>query len=168
MVSDVGMTLPVALVELVAAAGAAVADESGNRLVAAFSAADMFAPTPLAAPVLAPGAVPAVLEAEVVAEAVVLDVLVVVVGAALNARNRSDRLPRNCGAIKAAKFSAAVAPDSRTVDSSVPCRIGAVRRALTVAAGACVARCRQNRTAPAIKTMTRSIAQIRPFRRGGS
>ncbi|MGH7246586.1 MAG: hypothetical protein ACREH9_00635 [Pseudomonadota bacterium] len=138
-------------------AGAGVVGVLFSRLVEAFKASDMFAPGPLAAPVLAPGVVLAALaeedaevevvddaeEVEVDEEAPAVDVpadpveLEAVVAAAetLNARTLSERLPRNCGAMSAEKFSAPVLPERRRETSTVPAATDAVRRVTADAAG---------------------------------
>ncbi|MEO7145871.1 MAG: hypothetical protein ABI165_20450 [Bryobacteraceae bacterium] len=112
----------------------------------------MLAPGPLAAPVLAPGvvvaAVPVAVELldmeleaddEVEEEAVLeelpaVEELGVVAGAALKLRTLSERLPRNCGPMTRAKFSAPVDPERRRMDSRGPDVMAAVRRVATGAA----------------------------------
>lgn len=169
IVSDGGITLPVESAdEVVDDDGAVDAGVLWRRLVEAFSAADIFAPGPLAAPVFAPGVVlAAVAEEEAdevdeeeleeeaedeLVEVVVepdddvlpleeLDVLLAVVLAKL--RRRSDRLPRSRGEMRDAKFSAWVTPDKRRVASTGPEVTGAVRSVSTGSLGISLALWRQ-------------------------
>jgi len=82
--------------------------------------------------------------------AVVLELLL----SAEKSRPRPDWLPRNCGAISDAKFSAPVTPVSRSVLSTVPVVTVAVRMSAPAAEPALdgAARRRQYRTAAMIET----------------
>jgi hypothetical protein len=83
-------------------------------------------------------------------------------------RPNPDRLPRNCGAISDAEFSAAVVPVSRTVEESAPEVTAAVRIDAT-AAGACEpvsVEARQYMAAPTKTTAPNSQSHQRRGRDG--